>query len=160
LRCSLCAIACSRQSYVIEYDHVELAVCLIVPPCTFLERRPREIFSTACGQRVGMMARATASQDDAGAAHMPLPLPKVLTLDQLRLGRIMFLWIEYGIVEPDCSSTEIDPRIRARPSELVLLAHPLLGKIEVEKGFIPPDRIPVLQSPRTPAGRSDLRSRI
>jgi hypothetical protein len=42
---------------------------------------PRESILTACGERVGLMTRAAASQIKPGAAHSPPPFPTVLTLE-------------------------------------------------------------------------------
>ncbi len=43
----------------------------LLPDRATFERRPRKILVPACGQRIGMMTRATTSQIDTGAAHMP-----------------------------------------------------------------------------------------
>ena len=55
-----------------------------------LERELRESILTACGQRGGLMTRATANQIDTGAAHRPPPFPTVLALDPMLLAEFIF----------------------------------------------------------------------
>ena len=61
-------------------SHVTYCVLRRLARC-ILEREPREIAWTACGQRVGLMTRTEANRIDPGAAHSPPPFPTVLTLE-------------------------------------------------------------------------------